>query len=173
LDRCPNIENLALWLVDGSTAPLVPVLEKLPVLRSLSMDTMDFIFLNGNPDHSSRPLALDVTHLDLVNFCMYTWTKLEQIASLPKLTHLALTGQPDAGFVQDLLRECPKLELLVVIYVRVEDDEPPIPRGMETKIKDKRLVETRSTKEHGEYWNRGSLWGNDFWKIFEDVRDSK
>lgn len=172
MDYCPNIENLALWLVDGSTAPLVPVLKKLPVLRNLSLDTMDFIFLHGNPDHSSRPLALDVTHLDLVNFCMYVWTKLEQIASLPKLTHLALTGWPDASFVQDLLRECPKLELLVVIYVQVDDDEL-VPRVMETKIEDKRLVETRSTKEHGEYWNRGSLWGKDFWKIFEDMRDSK
>ncbi|KAF9483111.1 hypothetical protein BDN70DRAFT_350596 [Pholiota conissans] len=89
----------------------------------------------------------------------------------PNLTHLSLSGILDEGFIQAVLNFCPNLQLLVVNDSRKVSEGASHDLG--TKIKDKRLVKTRCSAEHSQYWSRGPQWGGDFWKVCEDIRDSR
>ncbi|KAF8965560.1 hypothetical protein BDZ97DRAFT_1757117 [Flammula alnicola] len=171
LDRCPNVENLALWIVDGSCAPLVPVLEALP-LKRLSVDALDFLLFHGE-EMVDVPITLNITHLDINNFGYLDVTEWEQITSLPELTHLFFNGCPRGELLENLLHKCVKLELLVLFIPWGERISSPFQHGHgQPKIRDKRLVKVSSIVEYEKQWELGTLRGGDFWKIYEEKRDS-
>lgn len=153
LRNCPYVENLTMWMVVGVDKALVEVLEARP-LKKLSIHAIDFLFLHDDQP-LTRPLALSVTHLDLMEFHDFdgeiNW---QTVATLPNLTHLRLEGIPPMALVQFFLRECRKLERLVVVWPRKMHavEAPSSCAGDYAHIADKRLAHVVSTGQSSDLW---------------------
>ncbi|KAF9557966.1 hypothetical protein CPC08DRAFT_709998 [Agrocybe pediades] len=161
LECCPNVRNLALWIVGGSCTRLIPLLnDKLIHLRRLSLDPSCF-FENYDVDLSiplDQPMFHRLTHLEIVN-ATSSWSKWRQLAFLPHLTHLALAGVASQELIDSVLMECEKLEIFVIFYMH---------RGflggdVALLQKDIRVVLLQSVADHLDHWERGARGEEDFW----------
>ncbi|KAF8965568.1 hypothetical protein BDZ97DRAFT_1918129 [Flammula alnicola] len=159
LEFCPNVHNLALWIIHGSCTHLVPILEKLP-LRRFSFDPTYF-FENYAPDLSipfDQPLFHNLTHLEIIN-ATSSWSKWRQLALLPKLTHLALAGIVNQHLIDRVIVECASLEVFVMFYADVHF----IAGELSLSQKDPRVVLLQSVLDHLDHWETGARGEEDFW----------
>ncbi|CAA7270697.1 unnamed protein product [Cyclocybe aegerita] len=166
LQLCPNVRNLAIWIIHGSCRHLVPILEVLKSLRRLSFDPS--YFFQDYYDDWKVPLDLPafsrLTHLEIINASPH-WKKWKKLASMHALTHLALAGIVDGALVERILKECQHLELLVTFYL----DKPSMDLQIASK-RDLRAVQLRSVTNHLEHWECGARGGEDFWVTAEKVK---
>ena len=143
-----------MWMIDGVDTALVEVLEARP-LKKLSIHAIDFLLLHCDQP-PSRPLALSVTHLDLIEVYDFDEdTKWQMVTTLPNLTHLCLRGGPTPALVQLFLSECPKLERLVVVWPRKTLRVVGAPSNCISDyahISDGRLVHVVSTGTSSDLW---------------------
>lgn len=179
LKCCPNVWNLALWLIQGTCMPLVPTLEKMP-LRVFSFDPSSF-FAQHSTDHGipfNQPMFLNITHLKIINSTSL-WSKWQQLALLPHLTHLALARTPhdfetwvsDQKFIARVLEECPNLQLLIVF---LNDTGYVSPSGIPfNSTEDSRVVVLESVKNLLDQWEEGARSGEpeDFWRIAQNQQE--
>ncbi|KAF9483105.1 hypothetical protein BDN70DRAFT_874154 [Pholiota conissans] len=164
LEACPNVSNLALWIIHGSCTPLISTLENLPQLNRLSFDPTSF-FVNFTPDFSvefDQPMFRNLTHLEIINVSS-SWTKWRQLALLPKLTHLALANVADQTFIDRILNECALLEVFVMFYM----DLYTLGDLVSLVQKDPRVVLLLSVVDHLAHWEDGARGGTDFWVTAE------
>ncbi|KAF8149392.1 hypothetical protein B0H34DRAFT_733582 [Crassisporium funariophilum] len=156
LKYCPNVRNLALWIVRGSCLPLLPVLSTLSI-RRLSFDPLLFF-----PSHHEyhipfdQPLFWNITHLEIIN-APSEWKSWHKIALMPKLSHLALSGELNQALLDDILENCTLMELLIVIS---ETEE-----GMTNEQHDRRVVVLEPSWDYLDHWELGARGGDDFWII--------
>lgn len=159
LECCPNVHNLALWIIHGSCAHLIPILEGLP-LRRFSFDP-SYFFENYAHDFSvpfDQPLFHNLTHLEIIN-ATSAWSKWKQLAYLPKLTHLALAGVVNQQLINCVLKECRTLELFVMFYLSTHYLEGDVIFPQ----KDPRVVFLKSVIDHLNHWEVGARGEEDFW----------
>ena len=159
LECCPNVHNLALWIIHGSCAHLIPILEGLP-LRRFSFDP-SYFFENYAHDFSvpfDQPLFHNLTHLEIIN-ATSAWSKWKQLACLPKLTHLALAGVVNQQLINCVLKECRMLELFVMFYLSTHYLEGDVIFPQ----KDPRVVFLKSVIDHLNHWEVGARGEEDFW----------
>ena len=166
LTACPNVHNLALWIVRGDGACLVPILARLP-LRRLSFDPRSLFYYPsaGAPDGvvplGQKPFDA-LTHLQIINACG-AWDVWGELALLPRLTHLALEGSAiEEALVERALAECAAVEVLIQRYA--DDDEYPY---VEKVQKDSRVVLLYVIEECLDEWEVGAGGGEDFWVTAE------
>ncbi|PPR04410.1 hypothetical protein CVT26_004235 [Gymnopilus dilepis] len=155
----PNVTNLALWIIKGSCANLIPILESLPI-RKLSFDP-SYFFDNFAPDMSipfDQPLFQNITHLEIIN-ATSSWSKWKQLARLPQLTHLALAGMVNQPLIDQVLKECRKLQLFIMFYMNIGllGGEVRLPQA------DLRVVLLKSVSDHLDHWEKGARGEEDFW----------
>ncbi|KAF8907949.1 hypothetical protein CPB84DRAFT_1768239, partial [Gymnopilus junonius] len=144
----PNVSNLAMWIISGTCAGLVPILESLP-LRKLSFDP-SYFFENYASDMSipfDQPLFRNLTHLEIIN-ASSSWSKWKQLATLPRLTHLALAGMVNQQLIDQILKSCLSLELVIMFYMNIGDV---------------RVVLLKSVSDHLDHWEKGARGDEDFW----------
>lgn len=164
LTACPNVPDLALWIVHGDGAPLVPLLARLP-LRRLSFDPRSFFDSDARAPDGSVPLGQApfdaLTHLEVINVSA-AWDQWRQLALLPRLTHLVLgCGTPGEAPVERALAECAALEVLVLPYageVLLGDLA-----NLAEVQKDPRVVLLHFSGEYLDDWEVGARGGEDFW----------
>ncbi|KIM45596.1 hypothetical protein M413DRAFT_24768 [Hebeloma cylindrosporum] len=159
LNCCPNVHNLALWMIRGSCTHLIPILEGLP-LRRLSFDP-SYFFQNYAKDSSvpfDQALFHNITHLEVLNATV-AWSKWKQLAHLPRLTHLALVGVVNQALIDCVLAECRNLELFVTFFMYT--DHP----GGDILVpqKDPRVVFLKKIIGHLDHWEVGARGEEDFW----------
>ncbi|KJA15483.1 hypothetical protein HYPSUDRAFT_365767 [Hypholoma sublateritium FD-334 SS-4] len=169
LTACPNVHNLALWIIQGAGAPLVPLLARLP-LRRLSFDPRSFFALDARAPDGSVPLGQApfdaLTHLEVINVTA-AWDQWRQLALLPRLTHLVLgCGMPSDAPVERVLEECAALEVLVLPYTDVDDILLDNPTLAEVQ-KDPRVVLLNLTWDPLDEWEVGARGGEDLWVTAE------
>ncbi len=168
LTACPNVYDLALWIVYGDGAPLVPILARLP-LRRLSLDPMSLFYYpsTGAPD-DIVPLAQApfdaLTHLEILNISD-SWNLWRELALLPRLTHLSLEcSYIERTFVERVLAECTTLEVLVLHYA--DEDEYS---DMGEILKDPRVIPLPEVdSECLDEWEVGTGGREDFWITAEE-----
>ncbi|KAF8969000.1 hypothetical protein BDZ97DRAFT_301773 [Flammula alnicola] len=162
LECCPNVHDLSLRELQGPCIRLIPILEKLP-LRWMSFDPMYF-FQCKSPDVSipfDQPTFHNLTHL-VVNTTS-SWTNWQQLARLPKLTHIAMMHNHSVNqqLIDHITDECASLELFVLFYWynRLYVD------GVTWNQKDPRVVIMRAVQYNvfTVRWGKGSLGEEDFW----------
>jgi len=159
LKHCPKVHNLALWIINGPCEHLIPIIEGLS-LRILSFDPSYFF---GGYDWDAiipfdQPLFHNLTHLEIINVTSI-WSKWEQLASLSKLTHLALAGIANQEFIDRVLVECKALKFFVMFYSDIDNliGEVDFPQ------RDHRVVFLQTVADHLEHWERGARGEEDFW----------
>ncbi|KAF9526879.1 hypothetical protein CPB83DRAFT_837032 [Crepidotus variabilis] len=125
LEHCPNVTNLAIWIIHGNCDILLPILTKLAdggngKLRKLSFDPSYFFhdYRSEMPIPFSLPSFASLTHLEIIN-ATPSWMKWSELAKMPKLTHLGLTGVVHAPLIKGVLKECLKLEVFVIFDLDV------------------------------------------------------
>lgn len=159
LECCPNVHNLALWIIQGTCSHLIPILEKMP-LRKFSFDP-SYFFENYAADLSipfNQPIFLNLTHLEIIN-ATSSWSKWKQLALLPKLTHLAVAGMVNQQLIDHVLEGCTALELFIMFYLTMGFlvGELTFPQ------KDDRVVLLKSVEDHLDHWEKGARGEEDFW----------
>jgi len=174
LNLCPNVENLALWIVHGESGhKLVPAFEGLRRLKRLSFDPA---CLQTNVDFYERntPVAFDlpcfakITHLDIIN-ASTTWSRWSKVSVMPALTHLALAGVVNQQLVNRVLRECPRLELLVLFYLV----SGYLGEDVSESQNDHRVVFLQSVSDHFGNWEAGARGQEDYWVTAERIRETR
>lgn len=164
LECCPNVRNLALWIIGGSCKQLITILNKNMVyLKRLSIDP-SYFFENYALDFSipfDQPMFHRLSHLEIIN-ATSSWSKWRQLALLPCLTHLALAGVVNQQFINHVLAESEELQIFVVFYTHL---------GFLGEVmnpqKDVRVVLLQSVADHLDHWERGARGKEDFWIVAE------
>lgn len=159
LECCPNVSNLALWIIQGTCTHLIPIIEKMP-LRKFSFDP-SYFFENYASDLSipfNQPIFLRLTHLEIIN-ATSSWSKWRQLALLPNLTHLAVAGMVNQQLINHVLEECKALELFIMFYLTMGFlvGELTFPQ------QDDRVVLLKSVEDHLDHWEKGARGEEDFW----------
>ena len=178
LTACPNVHDLALWIIRGNGAHLLPILARLP-LRRLSFDPSSFFCSSAEAPDCIVPLTQApfdaLTHLEVINVSG-GWNLWHELALLPRLTHLALEGsQIEEALIERALAECAALEVLVLPYaddLHAAGDE----LQMAEMQKDPRVVVLLYSNTGGclDEWEIGAGGGEDFWITAEErVRNAR
>ncbi|KAJ7446001.1 hypothetical protein B0H11DRAFT_395026 [Mycena galericulata] len=150
-------ENVHCLLVDGvPAAELEEILSVSTGIRSLLAIHLESLFGRTDLVDFSLPLFTTVTHLDLFD-SEFTgpWQK---IALLPALTHLALLEDTPLDVKIQILRNCPRVEVLVNMHIH--------PSSFEESqfVEDVRFVSmVLSTSDYKTDWESGANGGIDFW----------
>ena len=170
LSFCPNIVDLALWVV--RIRSILPVLNKLP-LRRLGANLDDLMY----EDLLIQPLFVNLTHLEMFSFIGEIWNKqFEALVHLPNLTHLSIHCSIKVDVIPQLLEHCHLLRILIIAlwspyrYFQRDRAEERI-----AKVNDHRLVylETLSFLGLIHDWARGAHGGIDCWAFSELVSFAK
>jgi hypothetical protein len=113
LDVCTGLVGLVL---NQSYPTFLPILANMRLQR---LSTSIHPLFRGAPHIDLKhPLFASLTHLDLLDSHQEHLTQiLPQIPTLHKLTHLALNYGVSRDLVESLLVDCPRLELLLSLYI--------------------------------------------------------
>jgi hypothetical protein len=176
LRACPKVEKLACWLTLPEPNPeLVDALKNLQP-RSLSIRLLNLFGGKEELPDFSVPLFQNVTHLEIIDSHAF-WTPWEDIAKLPKLTHLILYSPVEwrreerlralHRSVKFFLENCPSLQVLALNLTATENKELLKPLD---DITDERLVFFQ-LKPQGRIlwaWNCHVHGRPDIWQVCED-----
>ncbi|KAJ7055831.1 hypothetical protein C8F01DRAFT_1157826 [Mycena amicta] len=148
---------------------LLPILESMPNLRVVALH-LDHLF-DGISSINLQHLALrNITHLDIFDSLDNTMRKIlsVQLPQLAALTHLSLVPPVPWSMVEELLRDCKQLRLLLLLWL------PPSETGrahaQQTPIRDGRLVMT-NFRRWGEAAGDFDL--PPFWKLADEFVQKK
>ncbi|PPQ79233.1 hypothetical protein CVT26_000676 [Gymnopilus dilepis] len=132
ISSCPNTENLAIW----SSSPFSQILPSLEGLDGLKKLSADFSSIPSTEFTTSKVLN-GLTHLDVIGFPGdgFSWDEWSVLTHMPYLTNIMINDPIDTSIVENLLRECPALRVLILL-----DDSAGKWAGIGTDIKDARLV---------------------------------
>jgi len=168
LEICPNVHDLAVWLIDRNSTKLMDVISTLPIKR-LSVNLCILGCTGFDDDRFDttifQRLPHTLTHLDAVNITEPFWVnECSGFAVLPNLTHLAVSGRTSQNIVEPILLACPSLKL----FIKFGDFHffSPEPSWVE----DPRLVSLPSPFPSIDHWCRGARTGVDFWTKGEQIR---
>ncbi|KAJ6468919.1 hypothetical protein C8R45DRAFT_435870 [Mycena sanguinolenta] len=163
IQACPRIENLFMLPTGALPAEGLSAFDDLP-LKHLHASPYHILDLTSATT-VLRPPFLYITHLELCaeldreddndDEALARWMTL---ASLPKLSHLALNSNVDMHVYVHLLAACKALHALILLR------GPPRrkPAEMDILIENPRFV-MMLVEHYTADWQRGVLLGNDFW----------
>ncbi|TFK65260.1 hypothetical protein BDN72DRAFT_845791, partial [Pluteus cervinus] len=133
LERCPHLDNLAVWLYasDNNLTVLLPALSTLRLRRiSIELKTL-FSGSHFQTEQGKHPMFRHITHLDIIQACTM-WSHIEGVAQLPCLTHLSLSRRSDnSGAVFGALEQCKQLKILALVRSSTKRYERDIRRSAE------------------------------------------
>jgi hypothetical protein len=162
LKRCKGVVDFASMnnFVDPT---LLPVLAERCV-RRLALCLHDLFGESINID-LSRLLFVSITHLDLFDTIEDNLTQTcTQIPLLPVLTHLSLDCKVPREVILTVLKECPQLELLLVLWLSFEEHAYKLVQV--PHVYDVRFVIALCEDHWGE-WEAGAKGLPNFWSRAE------
>ncbi|TFK61022.1 hypothetical protein BDN72DRAFT_850026 [Pluteus cervinus] len=178
LSFCPNVVDIALWLVDPSSSrQLIDQLLNLPNLTRLSLNLRSFDAPLAN-DPSSRELPhpfSTVTHLDILGItAVYTTRQIQQL--FPSLTHIAFNryGVQNSA-IEDVLNAW-NSQLKVVVWHHGTSTQPwpeVLPTSEYTQVDDPRLVIMRYSRGYIEGWYHEAIGRRGLWTMAEEAVKSR
>ncbi|KAF7367965.1 hypothetical protein MSAN_00861700 [Mycena sanguinolenta] len=160
LAACSRCMNLA---IDGQVeGEFVGVLDKMRP-RALAFTVPEGFFA---PDSRgfTHPLFLSVTHLDLYHGVGLesNWEPWSGLASLPALTHLALSHPIAGGILSRVVAECPRLSIVAVPMFAWEQ-EIAVDLAGNLGFSDARVAVIVLSEAYEVDWELGARGGDDFW----------
>lgn len=159
LEVCSGVINLALNPKSASST-LLPILANMPLqwLATSLHDLFDGVII---PEH---PLFASLTHLDVFDIHEKLPPILVYIPTFPVLSRLALDSAVSRDTVKTLLVECPRLELLLVLWSsEVEYKSAQIPH-----LYDVRFVIGLCFNNYWGDWEAGARGLPHFWSLGDD-----
>ncbi|KAJ7859415.1 hypothetical protein B0H13DRAFT_2670920 [Mycena leptocephala] len=158
LEVCSGVVNLSF---SQSSSTLLPILAVMP-LQCLSTQVQRLFGGAIDPKH---PLFASITHLRPLDGSRDFDRFYEQIPQLPALTHLALDAEEvSKDMAQTLLRECPRLELLLLLWFSDDEYESAqIPH-----VYDVRFVIALCPNDYWGHWEAGAEGLPHFWFLGDD-----
>ncbi|KAJ7607108.1 hypothetical protein DFH06DRAFT_1250241 [Mycena polygramma] len=160
LSKCSETTNLSMGA--GSNLSYLAALANMR-LRRLAL-LVPSIWTEWTPVDLNHSLLRTVTHLDLYHpqSMQSTWESWSGLASLPALTHLALSPLIASEILPQVVRECPRL-LMVVVMVYSWAENTASEFAQRLAIADPRVVAMAMAIGYDEDWERGASGGEDFW----------
>jgi len=157
-----NIQNLALWSLEGPFDLLVSVTTQIISVQRFSINQY---YLFQRQPHFDWMNFKNLTHLDLViDDLELGIAGCKSLCSLPLLTHLALNSGFTEKLVPILLTNSSNLKLLVS-FCAIDLDVD--------QMQDLRLVCLSAPIEWQEDWYYGAHGGLDFWSEAETAQQRK
>ncbi|KAJ7446000.1 hypothetical protein B0H11DRAFT_1930343 [Mycena galericulata] len=165
LSACTGIRSLVLLGASTSVLSLVLLAPK-PYARSAVLRLrpqklaihLESLFGGTDLVDFSLPLFTTITHLDMFDILSEFIGPWPNLALLPALTHLALVAYTPAAVMMELLRNCPRLEVLVSRHFWTETLENPI------FVEDVRFISMLlPVSDIKTDWESGANGGMDFW----------
>lgn len=125
LELCPNLEHLSLWV----DVDIVNISSLLPVISNMSLRYLSVnitALTRGGPfstSDASIRLFQSITHLDLIipTREKRTWQEIEGISEMESLTHLSFDRQIEEKVILDVLKFCPKIQVLALCSASYDD----------------------------------------------------
>ncbi|KAJ7839920.1 hypothetical protein B0H13DRAFT_2677072 [Mycena leptocephala] len=112
LEVCRGVVNLQLPY-GPATPTFLLILAEMP-LQQLSACLHP---LFGGSVEANHPLFASITHLDLFDYDMEHLTQiLAEISAFPALTHLSLFREPSQDTIENVLGNCPRMQILLVLW---------------------------------------------------------
>ncbi|KAJ7444653.1 hypothetical protein B0H11DRAFT_1880658 [Mycena galericulata] len=153
LSACTRVRSLV--LLPSSPSVLSAVLRLRP--QKLAID-LDSLFGGTDLVDFSLPLFTTITHLDMFDVLSEFIGPWPNLALLPALTHLAILARTPFDVKIQVLRNCPRVEVLVSMHTRPESVEEL------TFAEDARFVSMiLPTSDYKTDWDSGANGGIDFW----------
>jgi hypothetical protein len=170
LELCFGIRSLSV-IGDVTGSNLLPALGNMNVQR-LSVDVRQLFRESENKDEDSpvdleHPLFAAVTHLDIFDDIDIEEEQpegmqwLQSLSILPALTHLAFSTAPNPQVLHDVLENCPRIRVLLVVFP-ITDTNGAKAYMEELSIVDARLVVATYIDYYSD-WERGARGGEDIW----------
>ncbi|KAJ6592439.1 hypothetical protein B0H19DRAFT_1087834 [Mycena capillaripes] len=122
-----------------------------------------------------HPSLSFITHLSLGEATAshrYAWEVWGHLASLPALTHLALTEDLSRALLSQVLAECRRLLVAVTTFYSEEAQEKAIAFARDLTIRDPRVV-VAMIADYTKDWETGARGGVDYWDRAEVFIDRK
>lgn len=161
-------ETVNLFMDRGLDLDLLPVLDKMR-LRKLDL-TAPQEASEWAQSILSRPLFLSITHLSFYQEKIEMerpkpsdWHDWSQLASLPALTHLALSEELSRDILSQAVVECPGLVLAVTLFWTVDERADATAFAKSLATADPRVVVMVMESNIIEDWKIGARGSDDFW----------
>ncbi|KIM45609.1 hypothetical protein M413DRAFT_24776 [Hebeloma cylindrosporum] len=164
-EACHTVADLALWTH-------IPIRELRPVLERLSLKRLSANLTGLDFEDLTNSIFASITHLDITRFDRgphIGWPQWRAFTHLTFLTHLAINEPMDDSdeIIQNLLRGCQRLRILLIIEVRDPWDLKDVPFG------DPRLVFMKIQRYVCEDWVEGAKGNEDIWRCAEEISRAK
>ncbi|KAF8216913.1 hypothetical protein K438DRAFT_2007653 [Mycena galopus ATCC 62051] len=114
----------------------------------------------------AHPLFVSITHLDLYQGYtrdQWAWRDWSGLASLPVLTHLALSQSIASEIISQVVVECPRLVVIVVVIYAWQRDTARAFAENLPFVDPRVVVLLMSSMSYEADWEIGARGGNDFW----------
>jgi hypothetical protein len=165
LEACHNVGDLALWTH-------IPTRELLPVLKMLSLTRLSINLSGLKFEELTSSAFTNITHLDITVFDRgphIGWPQWRPFTHFTSLTHLAINEVMDNSdeIVHNLLRDCQRLQILLIVEVVNPWDLKNVP------FSDPRLILMKIQRYCCEDWVEGAKGNEDIWRCAEEISRAK
>ncbi|KAJ6454201.1 hypothetical protein C8R45DRAFT_1222953 [Mycena sanguinolenta] len=170
---CLSVVNLS---IDGEIdVAILKGLDKMR-LRTLAF-TIPEMFFTPDFDGFAHPLFMSITHLDLYHGSeteehQFDWETWSGLASIPGLTHLALSHRIASGILSRVVVECRHLTVAIVAIYSWEQ-ELAAPFAGNLGFADARVVVLVPGEPYNVEWEVGARGGDDYWARAETFVNRK
>ncbi|KAJ6508997.1 hypothetical protein C8R45DRAFT_461994 [Mycena sanguinolenta] len=161
LRLCTGVVNFAA-IGRFSHPALLPLLANMQLQRiSVCLEVLFGGYDSIDLGHSA---FLSITHIDIFDTIVSGEMKIcAHLPALPALTHLCLNNDVPWDVLRNLLRDCLRLELLVVLWHRSYGED----WLQDSPIRDMRFV-TTVFGDYWQEWEQGARGLSDFWTMADD-----
>ncbi|KAF9526893.1 hypothetical protein CPB83DRAFT_444601 [Crepidotus variabilis] len=178
LSACPNITDLAMWVLQGSYTPLGEILLSMKIQR-LSVRIND-VLRGFSSSHTliGSPLSQALTHLDLIDLNSGFWDSAwKAFVALPRLTHLAVDGNNVVPTIEGMLNESKSIKLIVATSTTHAYLQGDLSNGESTSkwlgAWDVRFIHFPYPEGPISCWVEGTKGGEDLWVGAEKAQSNR
>ena len=169
---CPNLEDFALWH-SPFHPDWLPLVSRLQGLRLLSANLSVLV-----PVVYQNPIFHNLTHLDVVESSGIRWIDCwkQMTRHLSSLTHLSINEDVEVEVLRELLAQCLRLHLLLVLNsATIEEEDPEGIAGSYLDVDDTRLVliEGYHLPHATQDWENCAYGRYDLWDFGASCRDAR
>ncbi|KAJ7128834.1 hypothetical protein C8R43DRAFT_1027299 [Mycena crocata] len=158
LESCPGITSLSGVTSDGDPR----ILDALGSMRLQRLTADMWSLLSPHGADFSHPLFRTVTHLTVLDEIQSDGSEwLQQLSTLPALTHLGVDSDPSPEVLESILEDCPGLTVLL-IGITTSEASAMTWYASDAPFRDPRVV-VGMYESYEADWELGARGGEDVW----------